>query len=585
MKKMSKNESVCKEALQVLIITSELEEAEALSSIVKKFGYKAVFSSNQRQAILDMESQNFLMVFCDNRFHKSEHFELEKLINSNSPSTKFVIMADLEQLKEMRSSRKLLASELLFKPFQEEEVEAHIKKAAALHNAKKKEEFHLRELEIDKSRYTGEIDALNKICLGIIQMDLQSLLDLILSEIIKITNADAGSIYIVEEEDNKFPNPQNVSDFSPWSLRFKSSKNMSRQQTLKDYSLEVTNNSMAGYCVIKGDILNIPDAYNIPANYPFNFNRSFDEQMKYRTRSVLTIPLKNHLNEIIGVVQVINRKRIPEFKLTDVSSFDKMVVPFDEEQEKTVSLFSSHAGMALFNTRIIEDLENASTVISDQNKEVLNTREVTFIALAKLAESRDPETGMHLERIGHYTRILAEKLKEEGEFGGIVDDEFIETIAKSSTLHDIGKVGIADNILLKPGKLTHEEFEIMKQHATIGGDSIKESEKRMKVKSFLEMGRDIAYYHHEKFDGSGYPSKLTGNDIPTAARIMAVADVYDALTSKRVYKKAFDEDYASKIIIEGKGSHFDPVVVEAFKKCSEEFLKTRKIYVDTESGT
>ena len=200
-------------------------------------------------------------------------------------------------------------------------------------------------------------------------------------------------------------------------------------------------------------------------------------------------------------------------------------------------------------------------------------RDAIILALAKLAEHRDPETGAHLERVQIYCRMLSETLARTPPYSAVIDRVFIESIERSSPLHDIGKVGIRDHILLKPGRLTPEEFEIMKTHATIGGDTIRTLLARRKPQGFLAMGMEVAYAHHEKFDGSGYPRGLAGEDIPLCARILAVADVYDALTSQRVYKPAMPHEQAAGIIREGSGAHFDPALVAAFFERESEFAR------------
>ncbi|WP_425615698.1 HD-GYP domain-containing protein [Anatilimnocola sp. NA78] len=201
----------------------------------------------------------------------------------------------------------------------------------------------------------------------------------------------------------------------------------------------------------------------------------------------------------------------------------------------------------------------------------LETRDVTIFALARLAESRDTDTGEHLERVQKYCGVLCRYLYERGVFQGEIDREYIHLIRQTSPLHDIGKVGIPDAILLKPGRFTPEEFEIMKRHTTIGAETLQAALDHYPGAKFLRMARDIALTHHEKFDGSGYPQGLAGKDIPLCGRIVAVADVYDALTTKRVYKDAFPHEQAVQMIGEQAGRHFDPQIVDAFLACSEAF--------------
>ena len=192
-------------------------------------------------------------------------------------------------------------------------------------------------------------------------------------------------------------------------------------------------------------------------------------------------------------------------------------------------------------------------------------QQVSIRALAHLAEIRDPETGNHILRTQAYVRLLASALAGHPRFAETLSPDYIDLLSRSAPLHDIGKVGIPDHVLLKPGKLTPDEWEIMKTHAVLGCNAIAQAEAdAAKPVGFLAIAKLIARSHHEKWNGSGYPDGLAGDDIPIAARLMALADVFDALTCKRIYKPAFSFDEACRIIVEGKGAHFDPDVVDAF---------------------
>jgi response regulator RpfG family c-di-GMP phosphodiesterase len=215
-------------------------------------------------------------------------------------------------------------------------------------------------------------------------------------------------------------------------------------------------------------------------------------------------------------------------------------------------------------------------------KNLQEARIATILGLAKLAEYRDEGTGTHLERIREYAKMLTQEMANIPELANYITREYIDDIFQSSILHDIGKVGIPDAILLKPGRLTAEEFEVIKRHATLGGDAIRAIESRIKESSFLLMGKEIAYHHHEKWDGSGYPTGLKGDEIPLSARIVALADVYDALTTKRFYKEAYSHEKSKQIILNLKDSHFDPQVVEAFVKLENAFNRVRKEKLEDE---
>ena len=222
--------------------------------------------------------------------------------------------------------------------------------------------------------------------------------------------------------------------------------------------------------------------------------------------------------------------------------------------------------------------------IQERTEEIQRTQDVTILSLASLAETRDNETGAHILRTQRYVRALAEQLSTHKLFHNTLNEDVIDLLFKSAPLHDIGKVGIPDSILLKPGKLTEEEFTTMKTHTLLGSESIRIAEKELGHTSFLRLSREIAETHHEKWDGSGYPHGLKGDEIPVSGRLMALADVYDALISKRIYKPAFSHDKAKAILLEGRGSHFDPNVVDAFLAIEKNFIEIAFSFKDETYG-
>jgi len=239
--------------------------------------------------------------------------------------------------------------------------------------------------------------------------------------------------------------------------------------------------------------------------------------------------------------------------------------------------------LARVKTHIL--LQQAYTFLQDKNvyleqeisrrmAENQNIQDISIRALAHLAEVRDPETGAHILRTQSYVNRLAKELKNHPRFSNTITDNYIDSVTKSAPLHDIGKVGIPDNVLLKPGKLDADEWIIMKTHAAIGALAIERAEADVELTvKFLTLAKEIAHWHHERWDGGGYPDSLAGDDIPISARLMAIADVFDALISKRVYKDAFSFEQAKNIIVEGKGNHFDPDILEAFINCFDDFVK------------
>nr|MBL8410496.1 two-component system response regulator [Dechloromonas sp.] len=248
--------------------------------------------------------------------------------------------------------------------------------------------------------------------------------------------------------------------------------------------------------------------------------------------------------------------------------------------------------IVLARVRTQLDLKRARDILRDQNSyleaevqrrmaENQLIQQVSIHALARLAETRDPETGNHLRRTQEYVRTLVERLRTHPRFTDHLDARTIEELAKSAPLHDIGKVGIPDHILLKEGKLTPEEWDIMRTHAELGSRAIAQAEADAETPvEFLAIAKEIAHYHHEKWDGSGYPDGLAGDAIPFSARLMALADVFDALINKRCYKPAFSFDVARNIIVEGRGRHFDPDVVDAFLNDFEQFKTIALTYAE-----
>ncbi len=231
--------------------------------------------------------------------------------------------------------------------------------------------------------------------------------------------------------------------------------------------------------------------------------------------------------------------------------------------------------------RDVSERKRLEQDLLDSYKNLQTARMATILGLAKLAEYRDEDTGTHLERMREYARIIAQELSQKPKYQNYITVEYIEDIYNSAILHDIGKVGVPDAILLKPGRLTKEEFEIIKTHTTLGGDALREVESKIEGQTFLTLSREIAYSHHEKWDGSGYPKGLKNEEIPLSARIVALADVYDALTSKRVYKEAFSHEKAMEIIVKDRGTHFAPDVVDAFIANAEAFRRIRQDLNDT----
>ncbi len=233
-----------------------------------------------------------------------------------------------------------------------------------------------------------------------------------------------------------------------------------------------------------------------------------------------------------------------------------------------------------FISKPFHPAELALRVRSGMRMLSMESCDVTIFTLAKLAESRSAETGAHLERIREYCRVLAERLSHHPKFHEEIDADYINLIYRTSPLHDIGKVGVPDSVLLKSGPLTDDEFQTMKLHVRLGAETLEAAAGVQPDAEFLRMAREIVQTHHERYDGSGYPQGLIGDEIPLCGRIVALADVYDALTARRVYQNTQVHDLAKAIILESRGVHFDPDIVDAFLEAETEFMNIQQCFAD-----
>lgn len=261
-------------------------------------------------------------------------------------------------------------------------------------------------------------------------------------------------------------------------------------------------------------------------------------------------------------------------KAFELGAVDYITKPFEVLELK--ARVKNHLDLKFTKMLLSDQNKHLEHMVMERTEQLYKTQSAMIYALAALAETRDAETGEHIKRTQYFIRILAETLRRSGYFSEQLTDEYIHMLYDSAPLHDIGKVGVPDEILLKPGKLTPNEFEIMKLHTIYGRRTLESAERQLGAMSFLTLAKEIAYAHHEKWDGTGYPLGLRGESIPLSGRLMALVDVYDALVSERPYKKPFSHEYARDILIEGSKTHFDPRIVEAFLLCEEEFLKFLK---------
>ncbi|HLY55255.1 MAG TPA: two-component system response regulator [Stellaceae bacterium] len=355
-----------------------------------------------------------------------------------------------------------------------------------------------------------------------------------------------------------------VVDDTPDNLRLMSS-------LLKDlYRLKVANSGERGLAIAQSDPR--PDLILLDVVMPVMDGQEVCRRLKQdaRTRDIPVIFLtaKSEIEDEeaglrLGAVDYITKPISPPIVLARVETHLKLKASADFLRDKAEFLEQEVAG---------------------RTREVVAIQDVTILVLASLAETRDTDTGSHIRRTQHYVRVLAEHLRGHPRFADTLTDPYISTLFKSAPLHDIGKVGIPDRILLKPGKLDPDEWAIMKTHAALGREAIEQAERSLGTQvGFLTCAKEIAQSHHEKWDGSGYPDGLGGDDIPICARLMAAADVYDALISRRVYKDGMSHEAAAQIIVRGSGSHFDPDVVDAFEATAGQFRAIAAKYADSDA--
>ncbi len=348
---------------------------------------------------------------------------------------------------------------------------------------------------------------------------LDRLLDTILRESRYFTYADAGSLYLREGNLIRFVASHNE------TLKKQHGEQKTRDSYLT-FTMPISHENIAGYVASTGKILNIEDVYNISPDEPYRFNKDFDRKTGYRTRSMLVVPMMDQEDSVVGVLQLINSKN----HLGEV-------VPFLSEYEKLTFSLASQAAVAVQMAQMREELRAS-------NMEMIER-------LSVAAEFRDEDTALHIRRMSLYSQIIAQQM-------GFTDEQ-CDTILSTSPMHDIGKLGVPDSILLKPGRLTEEEFVEMRKHTIYGAQILKNSNH-----DIIRKAETIAISHHEKWNGTGYPYGLSGEDIPLEGRIVAIADVFDALSSKRCYKEAFPIEKVTSIIEKDTGTHFDPAVSRAF---------------------
>ncbi len=348
----------------------------------------------------------------------------------------------------------------------------------------------------------------------------QVFIDKVLMHARRIFDASAGSISLIDGDYLQFLSLQNdeIDIAAMHDTHFR---------------IPLRKSSIAGYVALTGEMLHIKDPYNLPDNIPYQFNSSIDKQTGFRTEAILAVPLRHPIKGVIGTFEILN----PRGKIF---------------QELNIGIAKGFSSIA------------AATIVSMQLQESLMKAYLeTLIRLGHAAEYKDQDTFKHIQRIRYSSKVIARQL-------GCSEEEQ-ENIFHASAMHDVGKVGIPDAILSKKGKLDAEEWEVIKTHPSKGASILGGSDTEI-----LQMSEQIALYHHEKWNGNGYPEGLKEDEIPFPARIVAVADVFDALVQERPYKKAWPLQDALDLIQDERGKHFDPMVVDAFFACKDEIVNIQR---------
>jgi putative two-component system response regulator len=390
---------------------------------------------------------------------------------------------------------------------------------------------------MDRSALVEDFENLLNIGIALSSIhNLETLLDFILQEARRLTRADAGTLYLVKDDQLIFK----VSQCQSLSDRVGEGRMREMYQSL---AMPVSPESIAGYAVLTKKVLNVADVRKIPGGASYHYNPTWDERAGYTTHSMMAVPMLNREDRVIGVLQLINAQSLGQ------------VVSFDPQLEKLASSLASQAAVAIENAELTEDLRQAHLD--------------TIFRLGVAAEYRDKETANHIKRMSHFSARIAKGLGWSS--------EAVEMILWSSLMHDVGKLGIPDYILLKPGRLTPAERHMMEFHSVIGGNILRGAKVPV-----LRQSRVVALTHHEKYNGTGYPRGLKGEEIPVEGRITILADIFDALSSKRVYKEALAEEDVLRILKEGRGLFFDPDLLDVFLKDLEAMREIQHRYADRE---
>ncbi|HEY1407237.1 MAG TPA: HD domain-containing phosphohydrolase [Spirochaetota bacterium] len=522
----------------ILLVDDEALIRKTLQKFLVKHGYEVDTAENGLEALKKLESKTYDLVITDLKMPGLDGRELLKAMSERFGNIPRIVLTAIGSNEDILLALKTGAYDFISKPIVD----------FAFLNYTIQRALERKKLTDDRILALAQLEKVNDI-LSLLNRGLDS------EEIFKMLNVSLKSIIpfnrITLIKDNR--------DKSSFEIRLAASDLpmilKSRQEI--GYNMENIDHYLSG----SDDIFiidNIVDVFSKPP-FPSEFVQFGEEGLSSAIIMTLTI----------------NDQRWGYLMLAS-----ELVSVYKEEHLTFLRLIAGQVALGIQRGELLAELEvhtkHLEQLIKVRTYEVLKTQKMTIFALSRLAETRDNETGDHLYRIRNYCILLAQLLKYSGEYGKI-DTQFLRDIYDSSILHDIGKVGIPDQILLKPGPLTPDEFEIMKSHTTIGYNAIKDPSQDLGDDSFLDMSKDIILYHHERWDGRGYPKMLKGEEIPLSARIVTISDVYDALTSKRPYKKAFGHDESIEIM-KSEVEKYDPTLFKLFIDNQVDFDRIRRQY-------
>lgn len=531
----------------ILVVDDDPLVRKILKKYITGLGYYVETAEDGRGALEMLNSYPYDLVLTDLQMPRLGGRELLQTMSSEFPDVPKIVLTGHGTNDDILAALKAGAYDFLYKPIEDFGIlEYSIKRAVESRKLREERERHLAELE----RINEIISMLNS---GKSTDQIFSMLNISLKKVIPFD----GMMLTLLNETNTFLNVENVIFNHGFfhSIIRKGDRFLASQFTVGKYIED------------EKDYVNIADLGTfIKTN---------------ETHDVLKELFRNGINSILAVSLKLKEqvRGIILFLSCYKSSFKDHHITF-------VKSIVGQIALSVQRAELMKEIENHSRnlekMVSERTEEVLKTQRITIFALGSLADARDSETGDHLERIRNYAVLLLQLYKYDGDHPEI-NARFLRDLYDSSVLHDIGKVGIPDEILLKKGSLTPEEFEIMKNHTVIGFDALKNASADQGTDYFLSMAMDIILYHHERWDGNGYPEGLKGENIPLTARIVSICDVYDALTSRRPYKEAYPHDKAIDIM-KGEVGKFDPVLFNLFIKNAEEFNKIRTKYSEQETG-